>query len=80
MTRALNPEAALSVSQALDAWTIRGAEALGLADRTGRLETGCEADFTVLGRDLDTCPVAEICSIPVLRTVLQGQTTYSKTS
>ena len=42
----------------------------------GSIEPGKLADLIVIDRDILTCPVDEIKSIRVLRTILGGETVY----
>lgn len=71
-------EQAMPIHAAIDAYTINAAKALGLESITGSIEVGKSADFVVLDRDLTTSTPAQIRNAQVLRTVLQGETVYSR--
>ncbi|MDR1100581.1 MAG: amidohydrolase family protein, partial [Treponema sp.] len=70
------PNQALTREEALRSFTIWGAYAAFAEENRGSLEAGKYADFTVLDRDIMTCPAAEIKDISVLKTVIGGETVY----
>lgn len=76
--RPLHPEEALSREQALRFYTINNARIMFLDHAAGSLETGKQADFVVLDRDLLTCPVDEIRDTQVLQTCLAGKLVYER--
>ena len=49
---ALNADERLNMRDILDAYTINGAKALGIADRLGSLESGKQADFIIINQQL----------------------------
>lgn len=67
------PDQALSVDEALAAYTRGSAEALGVGHETGTLEAGKRADLVVLGADPLGVDPEQIARIPVLRTYLAGR-------
>lgn len=72
------PQQAFTVSEALDSYTIRGAEASFEEQCKGRIAPGMLADFVILGENpLEISPEA-IHSIPVLATYLGGKAVYTK--
>jgi len=71
------PEEAFTVAEALDSFTIRGAEASFEEDRKGRIAPGYLADFTVLGADPFAVEPREIHAIPVRETWLGGVRVYA---
>lgn len=71
------PDEAFSVQEALDSFTLRGAEASFEEAVKGRIRKAYLADFVVLGENpFETAPEA-IHSIPVLSTWLSGRCVYS---
>ena len=73
------PREAFTVSEALDSYTIRGAEASFEETRKGKIAPGYLADFTVLGADpFETAP-SELKQIPVLAAYLEGEPVYRRT-
>ena len=75
----LLPEEAIDRVTALKMTTTWGAEYVMGEDTIGTLEPGKYADFVVLGKDYFTMPVEEILeSVPVVMTVLNGQTVYDR--
>ena len=72
------PDQAFTVQEALDSYTIRGAEASFEEGFKGRIAPGYLADFTVLGADpFETDPFA-LRDIPVLAAFLGGRMVYHK--
>ncbi len=71
------PEQAISLEQAIAIFTIKGAEALRLADQTGSIEVGKSADFVVLSDNLFDIEPENISEVKVLRTVFEGETVYA---
>jgi predicted amidohydrolase YtcJ len=72
-----NPDEDLTVEQSLRAQTANAAWLGYREDRAGRLVPGADADFVVLDcPDLLAVPPAEVAAIPVVRTVVDGQTVY----
>ena len=72
------PREAFTVSEALDSYTIRGAEASFEETRKGKIAPGYLADFTVLGADpFETAP-SELKQIPVLAAYLEGEPVYRR--
>jgi predicted amidohydrolase YtcJ len=69
---ALNAGQALTLAEAISAFTTNPAQAMGLGDVVGRLAVGYAADFIVLDRDLFGIDVAEIHRTQVLRTYFAG--------
>jgi len=67
------PEEAFTVKEALDSFTIRGAEASFEEHIKGRIAPGYLADFTVLGADPFTADPKTLHTIPVLACYLSGQ-------
>lgn len=76
--KTMDPKEALSVSQALDSFTAKGAEQLFMADRIGRIREGYLADFAVLSEDPACTDAEKIHEISVMMTVMDGRTVYEK--
>jgi predicted amidohydrolase YtcJ len=74
--RIYHPEQAISIQQALYAYTQAPAFAERMETRKGKLVPGQLADFVVLDRDLTRIPAAEILKTQVLRTVVGGKTVW----
>ena len=72
------PDQAFTVQEALDSYTVRGAEASFEETVKGRIAPGYLADFAVLGADpFETDPYS-LRNIPVLATYLGGRQVYCK--
>lgn len=70
------PEEAMSVEEALLAYTAESAHASFEEHFKGRIESGMAADFVVLSGDPFAVPQAEICRIHAVKTVLGGRVVY----
>ena len=68
---------AISLDEALDAYTRGGAIASGDDDTRGTLERGRTADLTVLSGDIRTTPPDGLTSLAVIQTWVGGRLAYS---
>ena len=66
------PEQRLTLTQALEAYTVGAAYAAGLEDRLGRLLPGYHADLVVLDRDIFTLPPEALLETHVSRVMVDG--------
>jgi predicted amidohydrolase YtcJ len=77
---AFNPEQAITLRDALAAYTINGARFLGRDAEIGSLEVGTSADFVILDRDIlalaDSGHADDIARTRVLETWFQGRRVY----
>ncbi|MFU8796049.1 MAG: amidohydrolase [Dehalococcoidia bacterium] len=73
-----HPEERLTREEALRSHTVWAAYAQFEESREGSIEAGKLADFVVIDRDYMSCPVDEIKDIQALRTVLGGETLYTR--
>ena len=64
---------ALDLETAINAHTVNPAQAMGLADETGRLTPGMSADFVVLDHNLFEIPVEQIHATRVRQTWFAGR-------
>ncbi|OJJ14376.1 hypothetical protein BKI52_43085 [marine bacterium AO1-C] len=69
-------EGSLTIQEAIDAYTINPAKALGLDSITGSITVGKSADFVVLEKDLTKISASEIKTTRVMMTMLQGKIVY----
>lgn len=70
------PEQAITLEEAIAAFTIRGAEAMGLGAETGSLRAGKSADFVILNRDPFAHPENELVQTAVVETWFAGRRVY----
>jgi predicted amidohydrolase YtcJ len=70
------PEQALDLPSFLAAYTAGSARVNGLADVTGSVRAGLDADFAVVDADLSHLPAAEIGTAAVTATWVRGQVVY----
>jgi predicted amidohydrolase YtcJ len=75
-TRAYHPEQALTIDEALRAYTYGSAYAEFAEREKGIIAPNYLADFVVLDRDLTKVPPAEILGTQVLMTVVGGKVVY----
>jgi predicted amidohydrolase YtcJ len=79
---ALNPRESITLPEAIEAYTLSGAQMLNISSDAGSLESGKSADFVVLDRDiLDLAArghAADIAQTRVLSTWFQGKEVYGK--
>jgi predicted amidohydrolase YtcJ len=68
-----HPEQRLSVAEAVEAYTLGAARAIGQSHQQGRIAPGYLADFVVLDRDIFTCDPAEVRDTQVEMTILGGE-------
>ncbi|HEX6131738.1 MAG TPA: amidohydrolase [Actinomycetota bacterium] len=66
----------LTLEESLFAHTVDAAYALGLEGRLGSLEPGKDADLTIVGADVRSADAAEVEELPVVATVVAGETRY----
>ena len=74
-----NASQAITVQEAIHAYTLGGAHALLKEDRIGSIETGKYADFIVLDQNLLEIPLDNISDTEVLSTIFSGEVVYEKT-
>jgi predicted amidohydrolase YtcJ len=70
------PEQRLTVEEALHAYTLGAAQAVGLKDRLGSLSHGKLADLVVLDQDIFTCEPMAIARTHVVATMIGGRFVY----
>lgn len=69
-------EQAVDLATAIRIFTINGAKTGKHADTTGSLETGKQADFIVLDRNIFEVPIEEVSDVQVLHTYVAGEEVY----
>jgi len=69
---------ALSLEDAIIAYTLNAAYVMRQENKVGSLEVGKEADFIILDKDITSIPAEEIGTTQVLETYLQGRRVYTK--
>jgi predicted amidohydrolase YtcJ len=74
------PEQAITVAEALHAYTLGAARAMGTDDVTGSLEAGKSADFAVLDRDPLTVAPDQLAGTVVEETWFAGRKVHQRTS
>ena len=72
------PSEALTREQAIRLYTINSAYLHHEEKEKGSLEVGKLGDLIVVDRDIMTCPVDELRSVKVLKTVVAGKVVYEK--
>ncbi|SIT88511.1 amidohydrolase [Edaphobacillus lindanitolerans] len=72
------PEEKLTRYDAIRLYTSEAARVLGQEDRRGMIAPGHFADFTIIDRDLERVPEAEIVGTDVLMTVVDGDVQFKK--
>lgn len=75
---ALWPEQAITVDEAIEIYTLRGARAMQMEDRIGSIEAGKLADLIVLDQNIFEIPVSAIADTQVLQTWFEGKLVYEK--
>ncbi len=70
------PEQAISLREAVHAYTLGAARAMGTDDVTGSLEEGKSADFIVLDRDPFAVPIDQVAETVVDQTWFAGRKVY----
>jgi hypothetical protein len=71
------PEQAITLDEALDAYTLGGTTASGDEARRGRLAPGMQADLVVLAGDITQIPPEALTSLAVTQTWVGGRQSYS---
>ena len=77
-TPPLGQPEAISIGEALRAYTINGARALGREAEFGSIAVGKSADFIVVDRDILSVPSKEIGGTRVLQTWFQGKPVFTR--
>jgi hypothetical protein len=72
----MSPEQALTVEEAIIAYTINVAWSLMLEEETGSIEAGKWADMIVLNHNLLEIPKTEIHNTEVQKTIFKGEVVY----
>ncbi len=71
-------EGTFTIEQAIGAYTIKAAIALGLDSITGSIEFGKSADFAILDTDITKATAEKIRKSNVTTTILQGKVVYQE--
>jgi predicted amidohydrolase YtcJ len=74
----MSPEQAITVAEAIEAYTINTAWSLLVDEETGSIEVGKSADMIVLNHNLLEIPVTDIHKTEVLTTLFQGRPVYTR--
>jgi predicted amidohydrolase YtcJ len=72
----MGPEQALTVAEAIEAYTINTAWSLLVDEETGSIETGKWADMIILNHNLLEVPLTEIHKTVVQKTLFKGKVVY----
>ncbi len=68
---------ALSIEEAIQAYTINGADMLGMGEIIGSIEVGKRADLIVVDRDIFEASPEQVAQTRVLRTMMNGRIVYN---
>jgi predicted amidohydrolase YtcJ len=74
--KVIGPEQCITVEQAIRSYTINGAWQDHQENIRGSIEVGKLADFTIIGDDILTIDPNRIHEIPILYTIVDGNTVY----
>jgi len=67
------PEQAIQLAEAIRIYTLNGAKALKIDDKTGTIRVGKNADLIVLDRNLFEAPIDDVGDTKVLITMFEGR-------
>jgi predicted amidohydrolase YtcJ len=77
-SKALWPEEAIGLADALRIYTLGGAQGLRREAQTGSIVAGKSADFIVLDRNLFKVPANQIAKVKIQMTFFQGRKVYQR--
>lgn len=72
------PEQAITLAQALEIYTLKGAQALLLGSASGSVEVGKSADLIVLNQNLFEVPITAVSDTEVEMTLFAGKQVYPR--
>jgi predicted amidohydrolase YtcJ len=72
------PEECVSVQEAVYAYTVGAAYAVGMEQVQGQIAPGMLADLSVLGEDIFTVPAEAILTTPIAATIVGGEVVYGE--